>query len=232
MRRHPIAAALNTRPKYVASTTLVDPQWADTTVLSGDVAAAVGELKAEPGGELQVHGSGNLIRSMFDDQLVDEIILLTYPVSSARARGSSPTRSAPDTKLELGSESRTTNHALAHHPGLPTQRAAAVRPSDIDRITERDGDASWFEVATFLSVDRRDIRRSCKQANERIHDHARTDPLRESQTRKTPRRWLSQPGLTVFEDHGGAVSRRRPRCRRGTPDQRRLAINHVRSRSA
>src|ERR687888_1480393 len=46
---NPIAAALNTRPKYVASNTLTDPQWADTTVLSGDAAAAVRELKAEPG---------------------------------------------------------------------------------------------------------------------------------------------------------------------------------------
>ena len=46
---NPIAAALNTRPKYVVSTTLTDPQWANTTVLSGEVAAAIGELKAKPG---------------------------------------------------------------------------------------------------------------------------------------------------------------------------------------
>ena len=77
---HPIADALNTTPKYLASTTITDPQWADTTVLSGDVAAAVGELKAKPGGELQVHGSGNLVRWLLDNHLVDEITLLTYPV--------------------------------------------------------------------------------------------------------------------------------------------------------
>jgi len=69
----PIAAALNTRPKYVASTTLTDPQWADTTVLSGDVGAAIGELKAKPGGELQVHGSGNLVRWLLKNHLVVQV---------------------------------------------------------------------------------------------------------------------------------------------------------------
>ena len=97
---NPIAAALNTRPKYVASTTLSDPQWADTTVLSGDVAAAIGELKAKPAGELQVHGSGSLVRWLFDNQLVDEITLLTYPVVIGQGTRLFPD-TGPDTALDL-----------------------------------------------------------------------------------------------------------------------------------
>ena len=89
---NPISVALNTRPKYVASTTITDPQWADTSVLSGDIATAVGELKARPGGELQVHGSGNLVRWLLDNQLVDEITLLSYPVVVGQG-----TRLFPDT---------------------------------------------------------------------------------------------------------------------------------------
>ncbi|HET6695023.1 MAG TPA: dihydrofolate reductase family protein [Gaiellaceae bacterium] len=103
---NPISKALNTRPKYVASTTLTEPQWADSTVLSGDVAAAVGELKAKPKGELQVHGSGNLVRWLFDNHLVDEIILLTYPVVVGQGMRLFPD-AGPDTALELA-DSRAT----------------------------------------------------------------------------------------------------------------------------
>jgi dihydrofolate reductase len=103
---NPISVALNTRPKYVASTTLTDPQWADTTVLSENVAAAVGELKAEPAGELQVHGSGALIRWLLENDLVDEITLLTYPVVIGQGTRLFPD-TGRDTALEL-LESRVT----------------------------------------------------------------------------------------------------------------------------
>ena len=96
MRAHPIGVALRKTPKYVASTTLNEPRWADTTDLSGDLAAAIRGLKAGPGGELQVHGSGTLIRWLLDHDLVDEITLLIVPVVLGQG-----TRLFPDTGPDL-----------------------------------------------------------------------------------------------------------------------------------
>jgi dihydrofolate reductase len=115
---NPISVALNTRPKYVASTTLTDPQWADTTVLSGDLAAAIGELKAGPGGELQVHGSGDLVRWLLDNHLVDELTLLTYPVIVGQGTRLFP-NTGPDTALEL-LDSRATTRDVAIQVYRPT----------------------------------------------------------------------------------------------------------------
>jgi dihydrofolate reductase len=107
----PIAVALNTRPKYVASTTLTDPGWADTTVLSGDVAAAVSELKAKPGRELQVVGSLSVVRLLLDNDLVDEIILLTFPVVVGQGRRLFPDTGL-DTALELVESRATANGVI------------------------------------------------------------------------------------------------------------------------
>jgi dihydrofolate reductase len=126
----PIWTALNTKPKYVASTTLTDPRWAHTTVLSGDLMAAVGELKAKPGRELHVDGSGALFRWLFENDLVDEITLFTFPVVVGQGTRLFPD-TGPDTALDLF-DSRSTPSGVTIQVYRPTGRpqyadAAATR---------------------------------------------------------------------------------------------------------
>ncbi len=116
----PIWTALHTKPKYVASTTLTDASWADTTVLSDDLTAAVAELRAKPGGELQVHGSGALFRWLLNDDLVDEMNLFTFPVVVGQG-----TRLFPDTGADGALElvgSRTTPSGVAIYIYRPVGR--------------------------------------------------------------------------------------------------------------
>lgn len=77
---HPIASRLNALPKYVASTTLTSVDWNNSTLLGSNTVAEIAKLKSRPGGELQVHGSGNLIQTLIDHDLVDEYRLLIYPI--------------------------------------------------------------------------------------------------------------------------------------------------------
>jgi dihydrofolate reductase len=126
----PIGQALNSRRKYVASSTLTEPSWANTTVIAGEV-AAVSELKSG-GGELQVHGSGALVRWLLENELVDEINLLTYPVIIGQG-----TRlfadNGPDGALDLV-DTRTTRN------GVTIQ---VFRPSGRPEYATSTANASW-----------------------------------------------------------------------------------------
>jgi dihydrofolate reductase len=76
-----IAAALNTRPKFVASRTLDTISWSNSILLKGDLVHNVAELKAKEGGEIQVHGSGNLIQTLLRHDLVDVFRIWQFPVA-------------------------------------------------------------------------------------------------------------------------------------------------------
>ena len=106
----PIWTALHTKIKYLASNTHSDPRWADTTVLSGDLRSAVAELRAKPGGELQVHGSGALSRWLLANDLVDEINLFVFPVIVGQGIRLFP-GTGPDAALDLV-DSRSTPRGI------------------------------------------------------------------------------------------------------------------------
>jgi dihydrofolate reductase len=93
----PIGAEMNSMPKYVASRTLDTVSWHNSTLLTGDVTDAVSKLKQGDGGEIQVHGSSELIQTLVEHDLVDEFHLLVFPVligSGKRlfAKGTIPSR--------------------------------------------------------------------------------------------------------------------------------------------
>lgn len=78
---NPFAKILNGLPKYVASTTLGEPlAWQNSTLLQGDVAKAVAELKEGEGGNIVVLGSGGLVQTLYENDLVDEYALMIHPI--------------------------------------------------------------------------------------------------------------------------------------------------------
>jgi dihydrofolate reductase len=78
---NPFTERLNNMPKYVASTTLHEPlPWINSTLLQGDIAAAVTALKAQPGDDIVVMGSGVLVQSLMQHNLVDRYVLLVHPL--------------------------------------------------------------------------------------------------------------------------------------------------------
>jgi dihydrofolate reductase len=85
-REGPFAEKLNNDPKYVVSTTLEHPEWQNTTVISSDVVNRIARLKDETAGAILVAGSGTLVRTLLDADLVDELRLMIFPTILGRGR--------------------------------------------------------------------------------------------------------------------------------------------------
>ena len=75
-----VAEALNTRPKFVASRSLAKVEWHNSLLLKGDVAREVAKVKAQEGGEIQVHGSGDLLQTLLKHDLIDTLRIWQFPV--------------------------------------------------------------------------------------------------------------------------------------------------------
>ncbi len=132
---NPIASALNSRPKYLVSSTLRTPMWSETTVLGPDLAAEVRSLLDEGDGYLLVPGSPTLVRWLLAHELVDQLDLVTYPVVLGQGRRLFPD-AGPDIALELLTSSTTKGGITmqSYRPaGRPRYQTETVHPQDLGR---------------------------------------------------------------------------------------------------
>jgi len=124
---------LNGLPKYVVSATLDRVEWNNSILLHGDVFEEVAELKRQPGNELQVHGSGTLIRTLMEHDLVDEYRLLIHPVVLGNGKRLFADGTTP-TALTL-IDTKTTSRGVVVHVYQP-----AGKPEYGSVALEREGD--------------------------------------------------------------------------------------------
>lgn len=102
---NPFTEVLNNTQKYVASTTLAEPlPWMNSTLLSGDAGDAVASLKNEPGNDLVILGSGDLVQSLMERRLIDEFVLSVHPLVLGSGRRLFPDGIAPTTLRLVDSE--------------------------------------------------------------------------------------------------------------------------------
>ncbi len=126
----PVATALNSLPKYVASRGRPQLLWANSTLLEGEAADAVDGLRARPGRELQVHGSPGLAQTLLRHRLVDELRLITFPVVLGTGKRLFGEGAVPTSMLLTGPPTPTSTGAVisSYGPGgEPEYGTAEVR---------------------------------------------------------------------------------------------------------
>jgi dihydrofolate reductase len=123
-----VTHGINVLPKYVPSTTLKDATWQNSHVIDGDLEAAIRELKAKPGRELQVHGSGVLLRWLLEHDLVDELNLEIIPVVVGEGMRLFPERGQSHALTLV--ESKTTPSGVTLQTYRPAGRATFGRAED------------------------------------------------------------------------------------------------------
>ncbi|MGY1667210.1 dihydrofolate reductase family protein [Geodermatophilus sp. SYSU D00696] len=111
----PVAQALQTKTKHVASRTLTSLEWSTARLLGDDVPAAVRELKAADGGELQVHGSVGLVQTLLAEDLVDELRTIVFPVVLGQGKRLFEGGAAPRTWETVSSATTSTGAVMTAH---------------------------------------------------------------------------------------------------------------------
>ena len=106
-----LADKFNAMPKYVVSSTLEDPEWNNSTVLEGDVVEEVSRLRQAPGGDIVVHGSPQLVQTLLEHDLIDELRLMVFPV--VLGKGKRLVGETSDKKRLRLTDSRTVGDGIA-----------------------------------------------------------------------------------------------------------------------
>ncbi len=124
----PVSQGLNFKKKYVASRTLTSVEWETAELLQGDVGDAVRKLKAEDGGELQVHGSAGLIQTLLKEDLVDELRLIVFPVSLGQGKRLFGEGTIPRTWRLTAHRTTSTGAVIASYERVGEVETGAVGP--------------------------------------------------------------------------------------------------------
>jgi dihydrofolate reductase len=124
----PVSQAMNFKKKYVASRTLTSVEWETAELLQGDVGDAVRKLKAEDGGELQVHGSAGLIQTLLKEDLVDELRLIVFPVVVGSGKRLFGEGAIPRTWKLTASKATSTGALIASYERVGEVETGSIGP--------------------------------------------------------------------------------------------------------